>query len=224
VSEVSATETTGDRTARPYQANVDLVEQLFSIHGDSHLGLGYPKEQGFLDRYRVYFDVVRLSSFVGSSLRMVDIGCGTARLYDHIKQVAPGQVQYVGLDLSDKMIAACQSKHPDALFVQGDPFEETSIWEPLPDFVVLGGIFTWRPSMTEEQMTEYMVRLLKLAFAHAKVGIAFNVMSKHVDWERDDLYHVPFDTMATLLQTHLTRNYVFRADYRLYEYTTYVYH
>jgi hypothetical protein len=63
----------------------------------------------------------------------------------------------------------------------------------------------------------------KLVFAHAKVGIAFNVMSKHVDWERDDLYHVPFDTMATLLQSHLTRNYVFRADYRLYQYTTYVY-
>jgi len=60
-------------------------------------------------------------------------------------------------------------------------------------------------------------------FSHAAIGIAFNVMSKHVDWERDDLFHLPFDTLAEFLEEHLTRNYVFRNDYGLYEYTTYAY-
>ena len=60
-------------------------------------------------------------------------------------------------------------------------------------------------------------------FEKARVGIAFNVMSKHVDWERDDLFHLPFDVLAGFLRRELSRHYVFRANYGLYEYTTYVY-
>ena len=70
---------------------------------------------------------------------------------------------------------------------------------------------------------DYMVRLLRLAFTHCQQGMVFNVMSVHVDWQREDLFHVPFDQMADLLQANLNRNYVFRADYGLYEYTVYVY-
>jgi len=55
------------------------------------------------------------------------------------------------------------------------------------------------------------------------MGVAFNVMSKHVDWERDDLFHLPFDTLARYLIASLTRNFVIRSDYGLYEYTTYIY-
>jgi hypothetical protein len=53
--------------------------------------------------------------------------------------------------------------------------------------------------------------------------MAFNVMSKHVDWERDDLFHLPFDELGRWLVSSISRNFVIRADYGLYEYTTYVY-
>ena len=54
-------------------------------------------------------------------------------------------------------------------------------------------------------------------------GVAFNVMSKHVDWERDDLFHLPFDEMAGFVTRNLTRNFVIRNDYGLFEYTVYLY-
>jgi hypothetical protein len=44
-----------------------------------------------------------------------------------------------------------------------------------------------------------------------------------VDWERDDLFHVSFDVMAKFLTAELTRNFIFRQDYGLYEYTVYAY-
>jgi hypothetical protein len=53
--------------------------------------------------------------------------------------------------------------------------------------------------------------------------MAFNVMSKAVDWERDDLFHVSMDRLATLLHGLAGRRIVFRADYGLYEYTAYAY-
>ena len=125
--------------------------------------------------------------------------------------------------MSPKLLEAARSKHPEADFVLGDPFDLTEIWSARPDYVVFGQIFTCRLQMTFAEMTDYMTRMLRLAFTHCRRGLAFNVMSKHVDWERDDLFHVPFDYMADLLQANLSRHYVFRADYGLYEYTVYVY-
>ena len=49
-------------------------------------------------------------------------------------------------------------------------------------------------------------------------------MSKQVDWERDDLFHLPLDLLADYLTRNLSRHFVIRNDYGLYEYTVYVYH
>jgi hypothetical protein len=49
------------------------------------------------------------------------------------------------------------------------------------------------------------------------------VMSKHVDWERDDLFHLPFDALGSFLREEVSRHFVIRHDYGLYEYTTYIY-
>ena len=54
-------------------------------------------------------------------------------------------------------------------------------------------------------------------------GIAFNVMSKDVDWERDDLFHLPLSDLSAFLTKEISRDFVIRNDYGLYEYTTYVY-
>ena len=54
-------------------------------------------------------------------------------------------------------------------------------------------------------------------------GIAFNIMSKLVDWERDDLFHVSMDELGLFLKNNLSRNFIIKNDYKLYEYTVYVY-
>jgi hypothetical protein len=72
-------------------------------------------------------------------------------------------------------------------------------------------------------MFSYFKQLVQKVFERAQIGIAFNVMSKHVEWEREDLFHLPFDLLAEFLTKEVSRNFVFRSDYKLYEYTTYVY-
>ena len=208
---------------RPYQSLVRLVEGFFETHGDTHQGLGYPKSDGFDDRYRVFLDVVRFAPQVVEKALLLDVGCGTARLLDAIKASGRTDIEYRGVDLSSALLAAAKKKHPEADLICGDPFDVDEIWMPPPDYVVFGGIFTCRLHMSEQEMTDYMLRLLRLAFNHCRRGLVFNVMSSHVDWEREDLFHVPFDRMAHLLQSNLNRNYIFRADYGLYEYAVYVY-
>jgi hypothetical protein len=61
-------------------------------------------------------------------------------------------------------------------------------------------------------------------FAKARAGIAFNVMTAQADWERNDLFHLPLDRLSDFLTRELSRHFVIRNDYGLYEYTTYLYH
>ena len=65
--------------------------------------------------------------------------------------------------------------------------------------------------------------MLRRVWPRAREGLAFNVMSKHVDWERDDLFHLSTDLLLAFLKSELSRHVVIRHDYGLYEYTVYVY-
>ncbi len=74
----------------------------------------------------------------------------------------------------------------------------------------------------EMRIWDFFVKMLKKVFYSCKKGFAFNVMSKDVDWEREDLFHVPLNNLSAWLTTNLTRNFVIRYVYGLYEYTVYV--
>ncbi len=215
-------EKNGPPAQRLYHPLVETLEKFFTEHGDNHRGMGFQTDEGFEVRYRVFLEVIRAAA-AREECSLLDVGCGTARLLDLIKSLGRDEIRYRGVDLSPKLLEAARQKHPEADLICGDPFDLEEIWSPRPDYVVFGGIFTCRLQMSVAEMTDYMVRMLRLAFTHCRRGIVFNVMSKHVDWEREDLFHVPFDEMADLLQANLNRNYVFRADYGLYEYAVYIY-
>jgi hypothetical protein len=87
----------------------------------------------------------------------------------------------------------------------------------------MNGILTVKDNLTHEAMWDFAQNLIKAAWQGANHGIAFNFMSKQVDWERDDLFHVSLDTIADFLVKNLSRHFVIRNDYGLYEYTVYVY-
>jgi hypothetical protein len=77
--------------------------------------------------------------------------------------------------------------------------------------------------LSYEEMFDFMSNTLKTLWLKTNKGIAFNVMSKLVDWERDDLFHVSMDEIGLFLKNNLSKNFVIRNDYKLYEYTIYVY-
>jgi len=74
-----------------------------------------------------------------------------------------------------------------------------------------------------EEMLSYFKESVTRVFNKAKIAIAFNVMSPYVDWEREDLFHLSLDVLAGFLVKELSRDFVIRNDYGLYEYTAYVY-
>jgi SAM-dependent methyltransferase len=153
---------------------------------------------------------------------LLDFGCGASHLNEYILKQGLENIEYAGLDLSEKFVRLSQSKFPANQFFCLDVLDEKASL-PNFDYIVLNGVFTEKRELSFDEMFSYFKQLVTRVFEHAAIAIAFNVMTKHVDWERDDLFHLPFDTLAEFVKKELTRNFVFRNDYGLYEYTTYVY-
>lgn len=207
--------------ARKYLDIVSHYESCLAQHGDTHLGVDWPKKVDVNKRHRVMLEVVKPELRHGT-VRLLDFGCGAAHLFEYIREHAISNIEYSGLDLSDRFIQLCRNKFPSNDFYCLDLLEQNETL-PIFDYIVMNGVFTEKRSLTFEEMFTYFKQLIKRVFAHAEIAIAFNVMSKHVDWERKDLFHLPFDDLAAFLRQELTSNFTIRNDYGLYEYITYVY-
>ena len=206
---------------KEYLGIVAHYESCLRRHGDTHLGVDWPRQRDAEISYGVMLDVIRPADR-NASVQLLDFGCGASHLYEYILTRRMDRISYSGLDLSEKFIELSKSKFPAVNYYCVDLLSEDATI-PNFDYIVMNGVFTEKCGLSFDEMFSYFNRLVTKVFERAEVGIAFNVMSKQVDWERDDLFHLPFDMLASFLSQKLSRNFVIRHDYRLYEYTTYVY-
>jgi SAM-dependent methyltransferase len=217
---VPPTKLAHDSSPPPYASIVAYAERCLEEYGDNYQGVGWTKSADNADtRYRIMLEMILDSP---EPVSLLDFGCGAGHLYEYIQRQGMGdRIAYSGLDVSPKFLDLSRSKFPDLTFYEADLLAgETDL--PTFDYVVINGVFTYRGELSQEQMLSYWKSLTEVAFEKAAVGLAFNVISPEVDWERDDLFHLPFSDLTAFV-SGLSRRFVIRHDYGLYEYTTYVY-
>lgn len=203
-----------------YQSIVAHYENCFAQFGDSPRGLDWPNAHDLITRYDAMLGVIRNWN---ARATLLDFGCGTAMLYEHLQSTPLRDVvTYSGLDASSTFIQHCQRKFPALTFHCLDVLQTPDLLPPF-DYIVMNGVFTEKRNLSFDEMFDYFASVLSIVFAKARIGVAFNVMSKHVDREREELFHLPMDVLGNFLTKELSRNFVIRNDYGLYEYTTYVY-
>ena len=211
-------------TSQPsYRAIAAHYAACLERHGDSHLGVDWPSAEDARARYGVMLELIRPGSGVQRH-RLLDFGCGASHLLEHIRAERRNDIDYTGLDISEPFVDLSRAKFPDARFWCLDVLTDDLSSLPRFDYAVMNGVFTEKIELSYDEMFDFMSRTVARVFSLVEIGLAFNVMSKHVDWEREDLFHVPLDDMAAFLVADVTRNIVLRADYGLYEYTVYAYH
>jgi SAM-dependent methyltransferase len=204
-----------------YDALREHYENCLEQHGDNHLGVNWPRQEDALKRYEVMLDMLRPTPD-GERISVLDFGCGAAHFYEYLIARGRHDIDYVGLDISQKFIALSRHKHPALTFYCLD-FLLPGAELPQFDYIVLNGVFTAKATLGFEEMWTFCRNLLRKLRPHARRGVAFNVMTKHVDWERDDLFHLPFDTLGGFLRDEQWQQYTLRSDYGLYDYTAYLY-
>jgi SAM-dependent methyltransferase len=204
-----------------YRTIVDHYEACLERHGDTPLGVDWPNASDADTRHRVMLDVIR-DVPRKPIVRLLDFGCGASHLYDYMIREGVTGIEYSGLDLSERFIELSRTKHPTNQYWCVDVLRD-EVELPMFDYVVMNGVFTERLDLSVDEMFAFVRAAVERIWRHAALGVAFNVMSKHVDWERDDLFHLSFDELARWLVSSVSRTFIIRADYGLYEYTTYVY-
>lgn len=202
---------------------VKHYEDCLDKHGDSHLGVDWPNIADVDKRYKVMLDIIRLKEDPSANVSVLDFGCGAAHLYEYIQKHEMKNISYSGLDVSGKFVDLSKSKYPELPFYCVDVLTPSANELPKFDYIVMNGVFTEKRELSFDEMWEYFTEMLTVVFAKANKGLAFNVMSKAVDWEREDLFHVPTDKLIDFLTKKLSRNFIIRNDYGLYEFTTYLY-
>jgi ubiquinone/menaquinone biosynthesis C-methylase UbiE len=204
---------------KPYSPIIAFCEEWLEKHGDTPVGVGWPR--GDADtRYRVMLELIRPSP---SPVTLLDFGCGASHLYEYILRHKFDRILYSGLDLSPRFLELSREKFPSVSYYDVDVLDPHSIPLPEFDYVVMNGVFNYRGRLSQDEMFEYLCELVRRVSGRGRVGVAFNVMSKQVDWEREELFHLPVDRLLSFLSREVSRHVVVRHDYGLYEYTAYVY-
>jgi SAM-dependent methyltransferase len=202
---------------------VQHYEDCLDKFGDTHQGVDWPNRADMLVRYMVMLELQKFDPRpITQNISLLDFGCGTANMLEYMNENNYPGWAYSGLDISPKFIEVCVKKFPGTTFYCGDILKDPMYVMPV-DYIVMNGVFTEKRDMSFDEMFNYFQQVMKKVFPLAKRGIAFNAMSKAVDWEREDLFHLPLDILANFLTTKLSRDFIVRNDYGLYEFTTYLY-
>ncbi len=196
-------------------------ERCLERAGATPEGVDWPNARDLEARFAVQLGVLSAVPSGTEPPLLLDLGCGPGLLLDYLGAAGRGDaVRYRGIDISPAMAAAARARWPDHSFEARD-----IVADPLPpesvDVVVMNGVLTERRGIPRDRMAAMAEGIVAAAFRSARYGIAFNAMSRHVDWEREDLFHWGFDEVAAFLKRDVTRHVAFRADYALYEFTAF---
>ena len=205
---------------KKYLEIIAHYESCLSKHGDNHLGADWPKAEDIDKRYRIMLEVIRDDT--SKKIKLLDFGCGASHLYEYITQHDFNNIIYHGLDISKKFVKLSKSKYPHNKYYCMDILD-TEADLPIFDYIIMNGVFTQKRTLTFKEMFSYFKKIIPKVFNKAEKGIAFNVMVKQVDWEQEGNFYLSLDLLADYLTKYISRNFIIRNDYGLYEYTTYVY-
>lgn len=201
---------------RDYQEIKKYYQHKLETYGDTPQGLAWPNQEDMELRYRVMLEGVKE---IKNPL-ILDWGCGTGRLLEYLQKI-DYPCQYSGVDINPQAIELCKEKFKDADFHCLDLMVSPLIKQY--DYIICNGVYTVKNNLSQDAMMAFLHKSLLRLFEKCHYGLAFNLMSYHVDWFRDDLFHVPLDAIMSFAAKNLTRHLTIRNDYGLYEYTVYLY-
>lgn len=210
-------------SSRPDDLMLARYEQALAEFGDTPQGALWPNSADRKKRFDVMLDL--LGDRPGGPITLCDLGCGTGELLARIRELGLRDIHYIGIDRSRQALDLARLKFPGERFIELDVLDPGVDLERhlACDYLVANGLFTVKHSMTQAEMARFLESTITAVWPHVRRGIAFNVMSNVVDWERADLFHASMDDMARLLHRLAGRRVRMRADYGLYEFTCYAF-
>ena len=193
-------------------------KKTFLKHGANSKGVDWgDKEWAGLLRQQKMLEVIRPNL---KPVSLLDVGCGYGALADLINERRLN-ISYTGLDVVPDMVDAAIKRHPNSDFICGDIM--TADLNSY-DYIVCNGILTQKLNASTLEMNQFANELIKKMFSHCNIGIAFNVMSTYVNFQKDHLHYRNPSELLAWCMSEMTPNIKLDCSYeQWYEYSLYLY-
>lgn len=193
----------------------EFYKNEFSLHGDSHSSVRYASRESQWSRYDILTEISDLANKT-----ILDYGCGTGHLLEYLNEKNTRIKDYIGVDLLPEFLEICKGKFSSATFLQnlGDckkPF----------DYGIISGTFNDALSNNRD----FWKQVISDLFLRCNDGIAFNMMSRYVDYENPKLYYEDPSYVLDFVKKNLSPFVTLRHDYLCkvdsipYEFSIYIY-
>ena len=197
----------------------ELYETSAKKYATTSKAVGWKDHTSHELRFKILSEI---GLFNGCSV--LDVGCGYGAFYEFlIKRYNIGY--YLGIDIVDDFINIAKEKyktHKNVNFLLVDIMELNEKY--MFDFVFNCGIFHVKFNYTDKDFFENFIKpiILKM-WELTKRGMAFTFLTDAVDYKNPDLYYCSPTKIFNYLRKNISRYIVLRHDYKLFEFTVYVY-
>ncbi len=203
------------------KALAEHYASAFEAHGASPQGVDWGSDpQDHLLRLDRMLDVTRRGAPAGSSASLLDVGCGFGSLLDRSLMLGL-PLAYTGIDICEPMVETARQRHPQARWMVGDILAAPVM--DRYDYVVCNGILTQKLGASIRDMDQFLKALVRQMFSLCRVGIAFNVMTSHVNFTAPNLYYRNPAELLAWCMSEISTKVILDHAYPLFEYTVYLY-
>ncbi|QIG51349.1 methyltransferase domain-containing protein [Nordella sp. HKS 07] len=193
--------------------------RTFEEHGPSPRGVDWHDSESLSFHYDKILAVID-QPFVGRKVSVLDVGCGYGGLLSHARE-SNIDLEYTGLDLVQAMIDHGNSNYPGATFVRSDIFAFQP--ERSFDYVLANGVLTEKLDLSIREFGAFSRRVIRRMYELAEHGIAFNMMTSHVNFTATNLYYQNPAEMVSFCATELSPKWIIDHAYDYFDFTMYVY-
>jgi len=192
------------------QRIMEFYDQRCSEYGDDLRTVAWGSRQSQHTRFQVLSEIAELDHRL-----ILDVGCGLGDFYGYLLSRGTS-VQYVGYDISAKVINIARAKYPAARFELKDILEDRS--SARFDYVFASGTFNRRVTDSDCLVKPMISRIYEMA----TLGAGFNVMSTYAKFFNEDEYYAQPEALFSFCKS-LTSRVVLRHDYMPHDFTIWMY-
>ena len=155
-----------------------------------------------------------------TDISFADLGCGYGALLSILENEYSSKLRdYHGYDISADMIETAKKAYSStahAEFIVSDKIQ-TRV-----DYCLASGIFNHHVNTDHKTWTKHIFDTIDHMYEMSDCGLAFNIMTKYVDYEEDYIYYAdPADFCHRLMEKY-GRSLRLHHDYNLYEFTVFI--
>ena len=206
----------------------EYFEGLLEKHGDHYLALDWKSKESQVLRFSVLLDIISFAK-KKEKFSILDVGCGIAHFYEFLLNatlINNLKINYMGIDISSKMIDFARKKYPTVPFkvvdLVNDKFDDKF------DYVVSSGIFNVKMADLSSHK-ESVRKMLSRMHSLCRFGVSANFMSQSaiylVPEDRDpetDKYVFFNEGDVASWASSISERFVLRHDYHPGDFTVYM--